>query len=243
MLYELFDDIRGLYLIPAIMLGVLVLLSIYRNEKDKMNLIIFLLTIGMHVLFIVLNRNMFRVVFPGYILGSALLIYNTQFKIKWLEWLVILAIPILLLTGNSYNLKYDMNNYAKYKELINYTSSQSEGVYLSTVPGLQLRFRAYSVYEMPPKESFANLRVMGSWDMYTQNYYDFKNRHDLDGTFLDLLKENVYLIDGTATWGGSIFRDYINCIVLFIKENYNIDVSYERVKEFGNVYIYKLEAL
>ena len=39
--------------------------------------------------------------------------------------------------------------------------------------------------------------------MFTKNYYDFKERYNLDGTFLDLLKDNVYLIDGDVIWSGN----------------------------------------
>lgn len=71
----------------------------------------------------------------------------------------------------------------------------------------------------------------------------FKARYNLDGTFLDLLKENVYLIDGDVTWSGRKYSNYIDKIVLFIKEHYNIDVKYERVNTFDNLYIYKLERI
>ncbi len=76
--------------------------------------------------------------------------------------------------------------------------------------------------------------------MYTQNYFDFKDRYNLEGTFLDLLKDDVYLIDGRVVWSGNLYENYIDNIVLFIKENYNIDVRYEKIKEFDNLYIYKL---
>lgn len=93
---------------------------------------------------------------------------------------------------------------------------------------------------MPPKESFTNLRVMGGWDMFTQNYEDFKERYNLDGTFLDLLKEDVYLIDGDVNWSGNYYHNYIDNIVLFIKENYGKNVNYKKVETIGNIYIYKI---
>ena len=113
-------------------------------------------------------------------------------------------------------------------------------MYLYTVPSLQDRYLAYSVYTMPPKGAFSNLRVMGGWDMFTQNYYDTKERYNLEGTFLDVLKENVYVIDGDVSWSGNYYTNYIDHIVLFIKEHYNIEVKYEKIKEFDNIYIYKI---
>ena len=52
-------------------------------------------------------------------------------------------------------------------------------------------------------------------------------------------KENVYLINGNTNWSGINYNNYINRIVLFLEENYNIQTTYEKIEEFGNLYIYK----
>ena len=75
--------------------------------------------------------------------------------------------------------------------------------------------------------------------MYTGNYYDFKDRNNLDGTFLDLLKENVYLVDGDVVWSGIMYSDYKSSIATAIKEHYNINVEFVEVKKFDNLMIYK----
>lgn len=76
--------------------------------------------------------------------------------------------------------------------------------------------------------------------MLTGNYYDFKEKNNLDGNLLDLLKENVYLIDGDVIWSGTRYTDYKSNIALAIKENYNIDVGFEEVEDFDNLKIYKV---
>lgn len=76
--------------------------------------------------------------------------------------------------------------------------------------------------------------------MFTGNYYDFKERYQLEGNFLDVLKDNVYVIDGDVNWSGNQYSDYIKHIVLFIQEHYQKQVKYEKIKEFGNIYIYKM---
>lgn len=224
------------------------LISLLNKENRKLNILIALTTVAVHTLFIVLNRSMLRVIIPEYIIGTVLLLYNLkldinkQYSIKTIAIISIL-IPIITIniSGTKYNFNYNLNSYSNYQELIEYTNSHKENVYLYTVPSLQFRYLTYSVYEMPPKSAFSNLRVMGGWDMFTQNYYDFKQRYNLEGTFLDLLKDNVYLIDGDVTWSGRKYTNYIENIVLFIKENYNIDVKYEKINTFDNLYIYKLE--
>ena len=234
----------------AIMFFSIIIISILNSKNRNLNILIALTTMAVHILFIVLNRSMLRVVIPEYILGTALIIYNLNLEETKKYSLKIIAVTTILISiigvnisGTKYNYGYNLNYYSNYKQLIDYTNSHKENVYLYTVPALQYRYYVYSVYEMPPKSAFSNLRVMGGWDMYTQNYYDFKARYNLDGTFLDLLKENVYLIDGDVTWSGRKYSNYIDKIVLFIKEHYNIDVKYERVNNFDNLYIYKLERI
>ena len=223
-------------------------ISLLNKENKRINILIALTTVAVHILFIVLNRSMLRVIIPEYILGTLLILYNFKFDINKkyntkAVAIISIVIPIIAITisGTKYNFNYELDSYSNYKQLIEYTSNHKENVYLYTVRSLQFRYLTYSVYEMPPKSAFSNLRVMGGWDMFTQNYYDFKQRYNLEGTFLDLLKENVYLIDGDVTWSGRRYSNYIDNVVLFIKENYNIDVKYEKINSFKNLYIYKLE--
>ena len=244
------DELININTFIAIIFFSIIIVSMLNKNNRGLNLVIALTTIAVNILFIILNRSMLRVVIPEYILGTALIIYNLNLEESQKYSLKIIAgITILIsiigtgISGTKYNFGYNLSYYSNYKQLIDYTNSHKENVYLYTVPSLQYRYLAYSVYEMPPKAAFSNLRVMGGWDMYTQNYYDFKARYNLDGTFLDLLKENVYLIDGDVTWSGRKYSNYIDKIVLFIKEHYNIDVKYERVNTFDNIYIYKLERI
>ena len=224
------------------------LIAIYTNKEKRGYIVaIFLVTIAVNCIFIVLNRSMQRVVIPEYILGIAMFLYLIKYRKENVEKInLIMAMSIFLIVtttifaGGVYQFNYYLEDYSNYKEVIEYTNSHRENVYLYTVPSLQYRYLTYSVYEMPPKGAFSNLRVMGGWDMYTKNYYDFKERYNLDGTFLDLLKENVYLIDGDVTWSGNYYQNYIKHITLFIKEHYNKDVTYEKIKTFDNIYTYKL---
>lgn len=225
------------------------LVAIYTNrEKRWYILAIFVVTIGINLLFILLGRAMHRVVIPEFILGIAMFIYLIKYneshreKRYLISAMIVFIIAItVVFSGGEYEFNYELEDYSNYRDVIEYTNSHKENVYLYTVPSLQYRYLVYSVYEMPPEGAFSNLRVMGGWDMYTQNYYDFKERYNLKGTFLDLLKDNVYLIDGDVNWSGNYYHDYIKNIVLFIKEHYNKNVTYKKIKTFDNIYIYKLQ--
>lgn len=229
---------------------VMFFLAISTNPENMgWNLIVLMVTLGIHILFIILNRSMLRVVIPEYILGTAILIYFTKWKPKqekeksenYLAILILAILVIVVFSGKKYEFNYKLEDYRAYQKVIEYTNSHKENVYLYTVPSLQFRYLAYSVYQMPPKGSFSNLRVMGGWDMFTGNYYDFKRRYNLDGNFLDLLKDNVYLIDGKVNWSGNYYQNYMEHIVLFIKEHNQKEVTYEKIEEFENIAIYKIK--
>lgn len=225
--------------------------SVFQEGKAKYNLLIFVTTIAINVLFIVMNRSMLRVVIPEYILGTALIMYHLKIKgnheikdnIKNCTIIVFMITWLCMLVGNHYNYDYQLGDYESCQKVIDYTNHHKENVYLYTVPSLQYRYLAYSVYQMPPKSAFSNLRVMGGWDMFTQNYYDFKKRYDLEGNLLDLLKDNVYLVDGDVYWSGRRYENYKSNILLAIKENYDIDVKCEPIEQFDNLAIYKVNPI
>ena len=245
----LIEQLRDTNAYVSIMFIASFLVAIYTNKEKRWYVItIFLLTLAINILFIYLNRTMQRVVIPEFILGIVIFLYYIKYKKEdeKKEYLIkAMSIFIIVITvifaGGEYEYNYKLEDYSNLKDVIEYTNSNKENVYFYTIPSLQYRYLSYSIYEMPPKEAFSNLRAMGGWDMYTKNYYNFKERYNLDGTFLDLLKENVYLIDGDVTWSGNYYHDYKKHIILFIKEHYNIDVTCEMVKSFDNIYIYKLQ--
>lgn len=240
------EQLKGSNKYISILFFATFILAIYTNDKSKFFItFIMLTTIAVNVLFVVLNRAMLRVVIPEYILGTAIMLYLTKYKKQEdrKEIYGIIAIIILLsitFCGDIYNFEYDFSSYKNYQDIIEYTNSHKENTYLYTAPAMQFRYLAYPVYTMPPKGAFSNLRVMGGWDIFTQNYYDFKQRNNLEGTFLDLLKDNVYLIDGDVNWSGTYYKNYKKNIIEFIEKHYGKNVKCEKIKTFENIYIYKL---
>ena len=151
--------------ICLLFIAIFIVALITNKEKTPIIIGVAILTIGMNVIFIILNRSMQRVIIPEYILGSALLIYFTKFKEKEKRReeiskarnqtiaLVIIIITIIF-AGSKYEFDYKLEDYSQYQDIIEYTNSHKENVYLYTVPSLQYRYLSYSVYQMPPKRSF-----------------------------------------------------------------------------------------
>lgn len=209
--------------------------------------LIFLSIIGMHCLFIFLSRPMFRVVISIYIVGISILIYellgeaNNKEIINYILIIFIIPIGVLEFKQNiRFQQYYDISDYSIYREVLEYTNSHKENAYIYTL-SMQYTFLSYSVYEKVPNDTFSNLRSLGNWDTYTENYYNFKERYDIDNLMQDLYKkENVYLIAGNVIWGEE-YGDYLNIIKKYIQEHYKINVEVDVVKEFGNnIKIYKL---
>lgn len=216
------------------------------NREDKIKFgyinLIFATIVLMHCLFIFLDRPMFRVVISSYILGLTMLIYeflenfNLNKIFKYIFVISILVVSILEFKEKVEE-KYYKEDYDVYKEIIEYTSSHKENAYLYTI-SMHDRFLAYSIYEKIQDGEFSNLRALGDWDMYTENYYYFKEIYNIDNLMKSLTqKDNVYLISANMIW-----KEDIEIIKEYIKENYDIDVKEEIVKEFKyDIKIYKLK--
>lgn len=153
--------------ISIILIAMFIVATSTNKKNTKLSIGIFVTTLATHLLFIILNRSMLRVVMPEYVLGTVLLLYYT----KWEEnqskkyinptiWILTICV-VAIFSGSIYNFNYQIEDYRQYKDVINYTNEHKENVYLYTVPSLQYRYLTYSVYEMPPKGAFSNLRVMG----------------------------------------------------------------------------------
>jgi len=108
---------------------------------------------------------MLRVVIPEYIIGTALIIYNMKMEKEKHQfsaiWLVLIIIITSSYSASRYEFDYKLKDYKQYQKVIEYVNEHKENTYLATIPALQFRYLAYSPYQMPPKGSFSNLRVMG----------------------------------------------------------------------------------
>lgn len=251
---------KYIFLVTALLVIINNLFIIFKKEKDERNdtikvsfiNLILIAVLGMHCLFIFLNRPMFRVVISLYIIGTAILMYVSLDNIKYLKKktikiifaILMLFISILEFEQNvSYAKNYNVNNFSVYREILEYTNSHKENAYLYTLV-MHDRFLAYPVYEKIEDSTFSNVRPLGDWDTYTKNYYDFKERYNIDNLIESLYKKNnVYLISGDVIWGEK-YKEYINIIQKYIKEHYNVEVECNVIKKFdNNIKIYKLHEM
>ena len=60
-------------------------------------------------------------------------------------------------SGLKYKFNYNITDYESTKDIIAYTSQDKQNVYLYTVPSLQFRYLAYSVYENQANQTYVRI--------------------------------------------------------------------------------------
>ena len=147
-----------------------------------------------------------------------------------------LNVFIIIVLINLYNQKINTKQFNSQRDVIEYVNSNKENVYFYSTISLGNRYLAYSVYEKIPDNTFSNLAPIAEWTTYTENYYELKERYNLDNIIEDLYKkDNVYtiMIKKYSEQHLNILKDYIN-------NHYNDIIEWDLVKDFQSIQIYKL---
>ncbi len=190
------SEITGSIVYLFLFFLILFVICLFQKDKTMVSILIFITTIAIHILFIMMGRSMLRVVIPEYVIGTALLIYFMNFKeteeikddIRNSAILCFIIGMICIFVGNSYDYGYQLEGYQNYRDLISKTNAHKENVYLYTVPSLQDRYLAYSVYQMPPREAFSNLRVLGRMGYVYAKLRRFQKEISVRWQFFRLVK-------------------------------------------------------
>ena len=247
--------IKEVYLIYFIGVILIILLSYLLDKNKGIISIYFLLYLFINYV-LCYTKPVFRVIMPLFATTIIMMIYmiidkkynddESKLVEKIKDILIIFFIMIyiilnIIITYNSVS-KYNKKNFELVKEVINYTSNNKENAYVypNVLSNISL---AYSIYEKIPDNTFSNLYHMGDWDIYTKEYYDFKERYNIENIMTDLYqKDNLYIISGNVYGANNKkYSNHIDTIVEYIKEHYNEDIKYKVIKEFSNsIKIYKI---
>lgn len=241
------------YLFLFLGVSLILLISVIFNKNKKIILLNFLLYILINFI-LCYTKPMYRVLVPLYATTFVIMMYllleenfnceskNLKIKVKF----IIICTLVLIVFNNIYiykiNIDYNKNNFSKIKEIIEYTNENKQNAYVypNVLNNISL---AYSIYEKIPDDTFSNLRHMGDWDIYNNEYYEFKNKYSIENIITDLyLKDNLYIISGSVYGADNMpYENHIEVLKKYIKEHYNVNVKYNIVKQFTNsVKIYKL---
>lgn len=198
------------------------------------------------LLFIVLGRDVFRVVYPVLFIPAFLLLLNSRLSSKLLLSHItihIVLVFLLLAQSLSYafftisdtweNIEY---NEATYNKLITYLNRHPENAYVYPTRALQLRYYQTNLFTTSPKGILQNIHPLGSWSMYDSKYYRFKEKYEIDGLYSSLLThDHYYLIDHQNL-------SHLAMISTFLKEHYAKDkeIEFQEITSIDYLTIYQL---
>lgn len=229
----------------------LLALSIITKNKRLPILMFFILFIILNYVLIYIKPT-FRVIISLYATTFVIMSYiltesnligkDSKSKIEKII-LIFIAMFYIILDFISLNgLAYHKRAYLIVKDVIAYTDSHKGNAYVySNV--LQNFSLAFSIYEKIPDNTFSNLKNMSDWDIYNKEYYEFKDRYNLDNIMEDLYKkDNLYIITGDVVGvNGLIYQNHIELVKQYIEEHYNKHIGYDVIKEFSDsIKIYKM---
>lgn len=231
------------------LINFILLLISYVSKRNRLNTTICFILNLMLLYILIYTHPVYRVILSAYMSSMIMMCYyiciGKKEKTNYIN--IIIALIIFITIFNFYTtIKsasiYKKENYLYLREIIDYTKQNKENAYIYST-SLNSTYLSYSLLEKIEDDSFINLRSMSDWDIYNKEYYDFKERYQLNNIIEDLYKkDNVYLITGnTRTAHNTVISNHIELIQRYIKQHYNIDVQYRIEKEFkNNIKIYKL---
>ena len=243
-------------LLLNLFIGICLLLVLSMITKNKR-----LLISAFFILFIILNyvliyiKPVFRVIISLYATTFVMMSYlltesnligkDSKSKIEKIILIFIVIFYMMLDCIYVNRLVYHKRVHLIIKDVIAYTDSHKENAYVySNI--FQNFSRAFSIYEKLPDNTFSNLRHMSDWDIYDQEYYNFKERYNLDNIMEDLYKkDNLYIITGDVVGADElVYQNHIDLVKEYIENHYNKHIGYDVVKEFSDsVKIYKMHEI
>lgn len=208
-----------------------------------------------HATFVVIHRDLDRIVYPQYVVTALLLIYiidfnafkdgigidpekiqtKTRVGLFMLLLLAAMAIPSIYEKDqvNSARSRYPVmpknSSIVLYDQ---YVKNNPQNVYVMAPNCLFQRNNYYSIFRTPPKNSLINAYPLGGWEQRTKYYYDFKKRNNINNILSDLLEKDNYYISPLA---------FERIIATYMYENYGVHVQFHTVYKAGDIKICKLQ--
>ena len=234
----------------AIIIIFFIIFSNIKNNKFSNFLILFTIII-LHILFIAINKSVYRVNVVLYIFGiiTLIIINSNQINLKLnkpKQYNIILFIIFLIflttfITLDFYYRKFNVKLAAvnAYSELFEYTNTNKDNVYISITQALQYEYLFMNSFKNDNKYLLSNVKRLGSWDDRDDRYFDFKYKYNIDSLYSSLIeKDNCYIIIHK-------FNEKLkslNNTITFLNDHYtNKTIMYKEIKNINNeLYIYKL---
>lgn len=126
-----------------------------------------------------------------------------------------------------------------YTDLFNYTTTNSDNIYIYYTQTLQHRHYAQDPFTTNNKYIFSNMKALGSWDDRDKRYFDFKDKYNISSIYSALIeKDNCYIV--ITNYNQNYLK--LNSIIQFLNDHYtNKKIDHKEIQNINNIiYIYKL---
>ncbi len=227
--------------------------NIIFTKNKLMSILLFIFPFGMNILFLMMNRAPFRVVYPHYFITLIVLIYlakdssdneNINSNYNNIEnYFLFAGITLfMIICGlqlfNEYNKALDIRNNEYLNnsiEVYQTLCNDKENVYLTSLDHNGSIVKSKSILREYPQNFKSNLISVGGWLSRSKNFEYIKELYGINNLIYDLTtKDNYYFVDmGT----------HIGMFTTYFKETYNLDVNFEVVREMYHTKVYKVSVV
>lgn len=227
---------------------ILILFYIITNKENRLrNMLLLICSLGLHVVFLLMSKNCFRIIYPCYLFSFVLILNDIKLEsnkiLSYLSTLVYEVIVLLFIIDIVFvvaNNSYLSTNYQEsYVELYEYVSNNSKNAYIYPTFALQTRYITDNILVCDTYDKSDNIHPQGAWTMYDSRYNNFKEKYDIDNLYKDLIeKENVYLIDSNIYFENGQIEE----VRTFLNEHYfKEEIKVTEIVNFDeSIFIYKL---
>ncbi len=255
---KLLESIEREYTIQICILLIIIIsiYNVYFSKNRVMSIFVVIFPFITHILFILINRAPYRVVYPHYFITVVLLliisneyektsIHNKDNKAVEksinciLSMIIISSIVILInpLYKNYYNRKNIGNNELLKQsiEIYHTLCNDKNNVYLTSMDYNGSLVKENSILRWNLPGSKENVISVGGWGSRSKNIKYVKELNKIDNLIYDLIKkDNYFFVDR---------GNHVSMYIIYFKETYNLDVSFDIVNNMYNSSIYKVNVI
>ena len=216
----------------------LFIISLIKCENKKEIVYIFISTILVNILLIVRQRNIYRVVFPQYLISCLYYIYLLKdinkyiLKPKWQKILGLINVTLCLTFFTFYINNFNkINNMQVYNRNIIEQISNDGNLYIVESGTYNKITMNYNILERRNIGEYKNIVKAGGGDCFSQRYYNYVKNFELqykDNLYKNLTQDNVYYIG-----------EINDVIITYMKENVDSNKSFVLYTTIEDINIYK----
>lgn len=242
--------------ICILLIVIISIYNVYFSRNKIMSIFVSIFPFIIHMLFILINRAPYRVVYPHYFISVVLLLLisdkyekvssdNEEVKVDVRLTNCILSIiivaSVIISINPLYESYYNRKNIADNQllkqsiEIYHTLCNDNNNTYLTSMDYNGGLVKENSILRWNLPGSKDNVISVGGWGSRSKNIKYVKELNGIDNLIYDLIKkDNYFFVDR---------GEHVNMYKTYFKETYNLDVSFDIVNNMYNTNIYKVNII